>query len=132
MALSQPLRWMRNPKLDLSSSPFYLNTSAKPWIRDARHPRRAGVSSFGFGGSNFHVALEEYRGPNRALRPRALSHELITLAAASHSQLLEELEAVQTLCTQTSLAYVAWSTQQQFSQRQQAGDACLPSRCRES
>ena len=26
----------------------------------ARQPRRAAVSSFGFGGSNFHIALEEY------------------------------------------------------------------------
>jgi hypothetical protein len=26
----------------------------------ADHPRRAGVSSFGFGGSNFHVVVEEY------------------------------------------------------------------------
>ena len=112
-----------NPKLDLSDSPFYLNTSAKPWIRDTRHPRRAGVSSFGFGGSNFHVALEEYKGPNRALRPRSLAYELIPLAAASLPGLLEELEAVQGLCTQTSFAYVAWSTQQQFSQCQQAGNA---------
>ncbi len=32
------------------------------------HPRRASVSSFGFGGSNFHIAMEEYTGPGRAAR----------------------------------------------------------------
>ncbi|MBK8695138.1 MAG: hypothetical protein IPN17_23390 [Deltaproteobacteria bacterium] len=52
-----------NPKLELEKSPFYLNTQRRPWIRDGAHPRRASVSSFGFGGSNFHVALEEYEGP---------------------------------------------------------------------
>jgi polyketide-type polyunsaturated fatty acid synthase PfaA len=52
-----------NPKLDLDQSPFYLNTKARPWIRsEEQGPRRAGVSSFGFGGTNFHVLLEEYCG----------------------------------------------------------------------
>ncbi len=52
-----------NPKLDLDQSPFYLNTKARPWIRsEEQGPRRAGVSSFGFGGTNFHVLLEEYAG----------------------------------------------------------------------
>ncbi|MEW5721541.1 MAG: SDR family NAD(P)-dependent oxidoreductase [Thermodesulfobacteriota bacterium] len=41
-------------------SPLYINTEARPWLPSAGHPRRAGVSSFGFGGSNYHVVLEEY------------------------------------------------------------------------
>jgi polyketide-type polyunsaturated fatty acid synthase PfaA len=48
-----------HPKLALDGSPFYLNTSTRPWF--AAGPRRAGVSSFGFGGTNFHAILEEYR-----------------------------------------------------------------------
>jgi acyl transferase domain-containing protein len=48
-----------NPKLDIENTPFYLNTKIQPWIRPENHPRRAGVSSFGFGGTNFHVVLEE-------------------------------------------------------------------------
>jgi malonyl CoA-acyl carrier protein transacylase len=51
-----------NPNLAVDESPFYINTQARPWVRDASHPRRASVSSFGFGGSNFHVTLEEYTG----------------------------------------------------------------------
>ncbi|PWC90987.1 hypothetical protein TSH100_02705 [Azospirillum sp. TSH100] len=54
-------------RLDLESSPFYLNTSARPWVK-ADGPRRASVSSFGFGGSNYHVALEEYSGSHAACR----------------------------------------------------------------
>ncbi len=48
-----------NPKLEIEKSPFYLNTEVRPWVKPASHARRAGVSSFGFGGTNFHVALEE-------------------------------------------------------------------------
>jgi len=46
---------------DLLESPFYTLETPQPWITDKKHPiRRAGVSSFGFGGTNFHVVLEEY------------------------------------------------------------------------
>ncbi|MBF5094358.1 acyltransferase domain-containing protein [Azospirillum sp. INR13] len=54
-------------RLNLESGPFYLNTRARPWVK-ADGPRRASVSSFGFGGSNYHVALEEYTGPRAASR----------------------------------------------------------------
>ena len=49
-----------DPDLAIESSPFYLNTTARPWLSENGTPRRAGVSAFGFGGSNFHVVLEEY------------------------------------------------------------------------
>ncbi|HEV3143970.1 MAG TPA: SDR family NAD(P)-dependent oxidoreductase [Gemmataceae bacterium] len=42
------------------NSPFYVNTTKRPWLPNAEHPRRAAVSAFGFGGSNFHCVLEEY------------------------------------------------------------------------
>ena len=41
-------------------SPFYVNTTKRPWLPSATHPRRAGVSALGFGGTNFHCVLEEY------------------------------------------------------------------------
>ncbi len=50
-----------HPKLNIDSSPFYLNTETRPWISADDQPRRAGVSSFGFGGTNYHVVLEEYQ-----------------------------------------------------------------------
>ncbi|HEX5759946.1 MAG TPA: beta-ketoacyl synthase N-terminal-like domain-containing protein, partial [Thermoanaerobaculia bacterium] len=71
-----------NPKLDLPASPFFVNTRTAPWVRGGEHPRRASVSSFGFGGSNFHLALEEYTGPGRrAWRLRASPTELVLLCA---------------------------------------------------
>ncbi len=47
-----------NPQIDFAQSPFYVNTSLKPWPAE-QQPRRAGVSSFGMGGTNVHVILEE-------------------------------------------------------------------------
>ncbi|MFP6597062.1 MAG: acyltransferase domain-containing protein, partial [Candidatus Hydrogenedentota bacterium] len=50
-----------NPKLDVENSPFYINTEVRPWVAPADgSPRRTGTSSFGFGGTNFHVVMEEY------------------------------------------------------------------------
>ncbi|MFD4596527.1 SDR family NAD(P)-dependent oxidoreductase [Streptomyces sp. NPDC058464] len=50
-----------NPAIDWSESPFYVGTRTRPWIRDPRRPRRrAAMSSFGFGGTNFHLVLEEH------------------------------------------------------------------------
>ncbi|MGW1373199.1 SDR family NAD(P)-dependent oxidoreductase [Streptomyces sp. NPDC002446] len=50
-----------NPAATAENSPLYLNTTTRPWVRDAsREVRRAGVSAFGFGGVNYHAVLEEY------------------------------------------------------------------------
>ncbi|MEQ1569976.1 MAG: beta-ketoacyl synthase N-terminal-like domain-containing protein, partial [Myxococcota bacterium] len=88
-----------NPKLGVDKSAFYLNTRTRPWIRGSDHPRRASVSSFGFGGSNFHVALEEYTGPgNRALRLRTEPTELVVLSAATPEALAAEARAVAGQC----------------------------------
>ncbi len=52
-----------NPKANFGESPLYVNTEARPWPRRPDgHPRRAGVSAFGFGGTDFHVTMEEYTG----------------------------------------------------------------------
>jgi acyl transferase domain-containing protein len=76
-----------NPKLGLEESPFYLNTKSRPWVRDSCHPRRASVSAFGFGGSNFHVALEEYQGPApKAERVRTLAKEMVVVCGDDPAQ----------------------------------------------
>ena len=78
-----------NPELNIDDSPFYLPTRPRPWIRGGDHPRRASVSSFGFGGSNFHVTIEEYSGPGtRPARTRALPSELVVLSAADEAALV--------------------------------------------
>ncbi|MEI7031857.1 SDR family NAD(P)-dependent oxidoreductase [Streptomyces pratensis] len=80
-----------NPAAAAPDGPFYVNTQARPWVRPAGHPRRAAVSSFGFGGSNFHVTLEEYvpsGTPGRAaLRHRSAPSELVLFSGDSPSDL---------------------------------------------
>ena len=56
-----------DPELNIGESPFYLSTESRPWMADPDHPRRAGVSAFGFGGSNFHLVLEEYDSTKQAV-----------------------------------------------------------------
>ncbi|MEU7141827.1 SDR family NAD(P)-dependent oxidoreductase [Nocardia sp. NPDC046473] len=49
-----------NAEIASEDAPYYVNTRTRPWIRDPQRPvRRAAASAFGFGGTNFHVVLEE-------------------------------------------------------------------------
>ncbi|MFA0541749.1 beta-ketoacyl synthase N-terminal-like domain-containing protein [Vibrio sp. 10N.222.52.B7] len=88
-----------NPKLDIENSPFYLNTQTRPWMKRVDGtPRRAGISSFGFGGTNFHVVLEEYtpehtRGDK--YRQRQVPQTLL-FSAESRQALINELKQVST------------------------------------
>ena len=49
-----------NPNLDWSVSPFAVNTELRDWEISPDRTRVAGVSAFGFGGTNFHIVMEEY------------------------------------------------------------------------
>ena len=49
-----------NPNIDFAHSPLYVNQKARPWAETADGVRRAGASAFGFGGTNFHIVIEEH------------------------------------------------------------------------
>ncbi|MEH2319735.1 beta-ketoacyl synthase N-terminal-like domain-containing protein [Nostoc sp.] len=84
-----------NPKLNIKNSAFYLNTETRPWIRaEGEAPRRAGVSSFGFGGTNYHVVLEEYEADqNHAYRLHSDASQVL-LFAPTVDQLLSKSEEI--------------------------------------
>ncbi len=56
------------PCIDWDSSPLTLLTESRPWRDSGPLPRRAGVSAFGFGGTNFHVILQEHVPGLRVVR----------------------------------------------------------------
>jgi acyl transferase domain-containing protein/NAD(P)H-dependent flavin oxidoreductase YrpB (nitropropane dioxygenase family)/NAD(P)-dependent dehydrogenase (short-subunit alcohol dehydrogenase family)/acyl carrier protein len=63
-----------NPNARFPESPFYPNSETRPWLTGgAAHPRRAAVSAFGFGGTDFHVVLEEYSGGYLEQRDAAIA-----------------------------------------------------------
>lgn len=76
------------------SACFYVNTEARPWITADNRPRRASVSSFGFGGSNFHVTLEEYTGPRAAKPARVHPAELFLFSAGNAAELSATLRTL--------------------------------------
>ncbi len=106
-----------NPGLDIETSPFNINTRARPWVRGDDHPRRASVSSFGFGGSNFHLTLEEYEGPApRPARKRTANTELVVWSGADGAAIVDQLQALKAsdLSAAGSLRHLAWSTAGSF------------------
>ena len=73
-----------NPQIDFAASPFYVNTSLRPWLANGT-ARRAGVSSFGIGGTNAHVILEE--APEMLSSETVRPVQLLTLSAATEASL---------------------------------------------
>jgi len=102
-----------SPELRIEEGAFYLNTETRPWIRGGDHPRRASASSFGFGGSNFHVAVEEYTGPGaRARRFRSFPTELVLLSGATPAALAGRSREVSAQADGPgALARIAWKSQ---------------------
>ncbi len=103
-----------NPNVDWSLSPFYVNTELREWEKPACGVRRGGLSAFGFGGTNFHVVVEEHvpgaltKGSRPVQvsvpeRPRATSSEpakaplrgALLVGAATSQELADRLAIVQ-------------------------------------
>ena len=102
------------PTLRIDESPFYINAESRPWISDGRNPRRASVSAFGFGGTNFHVALEEYRGSReRSKRQRPSGAELIVLGAADRGALVARCRQTLAAAVPGALPHLARDSQMQ-------------------
>ncbi|MCC2667324.1 MAG: polyketide-type polyunsaturated fatty acid synthase PfaA, partial [Gammaproteobacteria bacterium] len=81
-----------NPRFQIEHSAFYLNTEARPWIHSERKgPRRAAVSSFGFGGTNFHVVLEEYTKAKRFGRFAEVP-DILLIQASTVEKLIEKCQ----------------------------------------
>ena len=87
-----------DPNLKIHESPLYLNTETRPWFSSKDHPRRSGVSAFGFGGSNFHLVLEEYR-PDKEVVSWDGAVEIAALSAPDAQGLVEHLNSLKAVIT---------------------------------
>ena len=78
-----------NENVDWTKNPFFVPIQSKDWSHsDEQIPRRAGVSAFGFGGTNFHVTMEEYVGPyHKDLAKRWTDSHQAALSVLSGGQL---------------------------------------------
>ena len=74
-----------SPAIPFDKIPFEVNTKARPWERPSFGPRRCGVSAFGFGGTNFHVVVEEYV-PGMLGKRQPLVQVPVSVSAASGGQ----------------------------------------------
>ncbi|MEA3428029.1 MAG: SDR family NAD(P)-dependent oxidoreductase, partial [Thermodesulfobacteriota bacterium] len=77
-----------DPELSIDKSHFYLNTETRPWFSKKDHPRRAGVSAFGFGGSNFHMLVEEHKSKKKNVSWDG-SIEIVALSASNKNRLVK-------------------------------------------
>jgi len=85
-----------HPKMDIENTPFYINSQTRPWFPSKEgYPRRAGISSFGFGGTNFHVVLEEYSPkPEGNFRKHTVPQSVI-ISGSNRENLLATCRQVQ-------------------------------------
>lgn len=122
-----------NAAVDFSRSPFYISMEARPWLKNnGGQPRRCGVSAFGFGGTNFHVVLEEYDRDEREraklnLLPREA--EIISLSGATRSEVEASLRHLSLALEKTpgiQLEQLAYSVflKERKRRRQGAETAC--------
>jgi polyketide-type polyunsaturated fatty acid synthase PfaA len=80
-----------NSQLDIESSSFYLNTEARPWIQPVDNSkRRAAVSSFGFGGTNFHMIVEEHQQEHDARYRMHTLPDIVLLHAPDRKMLISK------------------------------------------
>ena len=89
-----------NARLREADVPLFLADKPRPWISPKGIPRRAGVSAFGFGGTNFHVTLEEHALQRAipSLNPparRRWSDELLLWRGPTRADIARQLAALQ-------------------------------------
>jgi acyl transferase domain-containing protein/NAD(P)-dependent dehydrogenase (short-subunit alcohol dehydrogenase family)/acyl carrier protein len=82
-----------NKQLADKTQPFYVNTENRPWIqKDEATTRRGAVSAFGFGGTNYHMVLEEFT--KEQIQPYRFNRNPVVMAFSANDkkQLIQQCE----------------------------------------
>ncbi|HEY9546191.1 MAG TPA: acyltransferase domain-containing protein, partial [Solimonas sp.] len=87
--VDKPIDTLADPQ-----SAAYLLKEPRPWLAHPQHPRRGGASAFGFGGTNFHVVLEEHPASDGAAGAQRWPHELCLFRAADIAALTRDLQTL--------------------------------------
>ncbi|MEO8378059.1 MAG: SDR family NAD(P)-dependent oxidoreductase, partial [Acidobacteriota bacterium] len=72
-----------NEHIDLTGSPFYVNTRLQAWEPAAASRRQAAISSFGFSGTNAHLVIGEHLPAAGVQRPAPVAQETKTVVPFS-------------------------------------------------
>jgi len=79
--------------LGIDDSHFYVNTETRPWfIKGNDDTRKAAVSAFGFGGTNFHIVLEEYRSDSKDFHRLQSVSQPILISSVSVPDLIDKIK----------------------------------------
>ncbi len=83
--------------LEIENTHFYINTETRPWFRrGSGDTRKAAVSAFGFGGTNFHVVLEEYNSDSQPFERLQSVSQPVLVSAETTDSLLDKLKGIKT------------------------------------
>ncbi|MGZ5431807.1 MAG: SDR family NAD(P)-dependent oxidoreductase [Thermoanaerobaculia bacterium] len=108
-----------NEHIDLSESPFYVNTRLDAWEPKGGARRQAAISSFGFSGTNAHLVIGEYRPAVEAERAVSIVPDgtatIVPLSAKTTNQLRQKardlLGFIRNAAQPAELAEIAYTLQ---------------------
>jgi polyketide-type polyunsaturated fatty acid synthase PfaA len=81
--------------LELDQSYFYINSDFRPWFMSPeKETRKAAVSAFGFGGTNFHLVVEEYPGSDLGAYRLGTVPRIFLFSADTRSDLEKKLKSL--------------------------------------
>lgn len=82
--------------LEIENTHFYINSETRPWFRrSSEDTRKAAVSAFGFGGTNFHIVLEEYVSDSQPYQRLQSVPQTILISAKTKASLLDTLRGIE-------------------------------------
>ncbi|MCD6424844.1 MAG: acyltransferase domain-containing protein [Anaerolineales bacterium] len=82
--------------LEIEDTHFYINTETRPWFRRSNEEtRKAAVSAFGFGGTNFHIVLEEYNSASQPYRRLGSVSQSVLVSGETTVSLLKKIKEIE-------------------------------------